>query len=218
MNTALKNLCDAIRKHEAPKGYGQIFSGAKRVDRNTDVSRMRLNDVLEFQRQMILNGSASSACGGYQFLLKTLDATMRQMGLSGEEIWTPDLQDRMAVHLMNGRGLQKYLDGQISATDFANNLSMEWASLPVVRSSDSVGSSFYRKDVGRSFYAGDGLNKSFHKPEFIIALVQALRVPDIGPAAAPAAPAVPPAAAPVKPRGLLLALIELILAIFKRRT
>lgn len=185
-------LLSAIRKHEAPGGYGQVYSGAKGVSKKADVSKMTLDGVLNFQTQMLGKGSASTACGGYQFLRKTLKATIAEMGLKGSEVWTPELQDRMAVHLMTKRGLGEYLDGTLSAEGFANNLAKEWASLPVVSGPKK----------GRSYYAGDGLNKSFHEPSAIMALVGAVKAPKqpVSPVPAPIAAkedAKPPVAVPV---------------------
>ena len=195
----ISNLLSAIRKHEAPKGYGQVYSGAKGVGKNADVSKMTLDGVLNFQTTMLAKGSASTACGGYQFLRKTLKATIAEMGLKGSEVWTPELQDRMAVYLMQKRGLGEYLDGTLSAEGFANNLAKEWASLPVVSGPKK----------GRSFYAGDGLNKSFHEPSAIMALVSAVKAPrkpaqPVSPAPAPVAAkedAKPPVAVPAPVRG-----------------
>lgn len=195
----ISNLLSAIRKHEAPKGYGQVYSGAKGVGKNADVSKMTLDGVLNFQTTMLDKGSASTACGGYQFLRKTLKATIAEMGLKGSEVWTPELQDRMAVYLMQKRGLGEYLDGTLSAEGFANNLAKEWASLPVVSGPKK----------GRSFYAGDGLNKSFHEPSAIMALVSAVKAPrkpaqPVSPVPAPVAAkedAKPPVAVPAPVRG-----------------
>lgn len=171
---ALKNLLDAIGSKEAPKGYGQIYGGAKGVPRGTDVSTMKLRDVRLLQETMLTKGSDSTACGRYQFIRKTLNATMTELALSGEEVWTPELQDRMAIHLLHKRGLKKYLAGTISRETFANNLAMEWASLPVVTAIEGA----HRKLIpGQSYYAGDGLNKSHHQPAAILALVVALRAP-----------------------------------------
>lgn len=157
-------LLKAIRAKEAPRGYGQVYGGVPARFKNVDVTKMTLNEVLDWQRQVVRAGSKSSAAGGYQFIHKTLLATMQRMGLKGDEVWTPELQDRMAVNLLEERGLNAYLSGRMSRTTFANNLAKEWASLPVVSG----------KKRGRSYYAGDGLNKSFHDPEDILALVDGL--------------------------------------------
>lgn len=173
ISPAMKALLDAIRAKEAPKGYGQIYSGAKGVSLATDVSRMTLDEVLAFQKQMLRGGSASTACGGYQFLRKTLMQTILAMGLTGREVWKPELQDRMALHLMEGRGLGRYMADEITAEAFANNLAKEWASLPVVTA--IKGSEGFILMPGQSYYAGDGLNKAHHKPGPIMALVKALK-------------------------------------------
>ena len=209
----LKLLLEAIRKHEAPKGYGQIYGGAKGVSKSVDVSKLTLNEVLSLQSRMLAAGSASTASGGYQFIRKTLLATISQMGLKGSEVWSPELQDRMAIHLMMGRGLGKYLDGRMSREDFANNLAKEWASLPVVT---RIQGQKRMVDPGESYYAGDGLNKSFHKPSDILKLLEALKEPVGG--VLPLPSPTPPEPLPIKPRGFLMALVELIATFFKRKS
>lgn len=174
ISAPLKALLDVIREHEAPKGYGQIYSGAKGVPRDTDISKYTLNGVLDFQTRMLRAGSLSTACGGYQFLRKTLIATMAGMGLTGTELWDEDLQDRMASHLIENRGLPGYLAGQLTREAFANNLAKEWASLPVVT---AIRGANRELAIGETYYAGDGLNKAFHKPETILALIDAIRWP-----------------------------------------
>ena len=215
----IKTLLDAIRSHEAPKGYGQIYSGAKGVSKNADVSKMTLDGVLLFQAQMKDKGSASTACGGYQFLRKTLKATIQGMGLNGNEVWTPELQDRMALYLVEQRGLPRFLSGRISRTEFANNLAKEWASLPVV-STVQGGSRIVNR--GQSFYAGDGLNKSFHKPAVIESLLDAIKAqkeaptaPPMSPApAVPPSPESPPVAESRPPVGLLKAFLSFLAFLF----
>lgn len=61
------------------------------------------------------------------------------------------------MHLLRGRGMQRFLDGQIDVDDMALGLAKEWASLPVPN--DMKGASRQIK-AGQSYYAGDGLNKA----------------------------------------------------------
>ena len=51
----------------------------------------------------------------------------------------------MATVLLNGRGLNRFLKGEITREQFANNLASEWASLPLVSG----------PNAGLSAYAGD---------------------------------------------------------------
>ena len=209
----IKTLLDAIRSHEAPKGYGQIYSGARGVSLKADVSKMTLDGVLNFQSQMLAGKSKSTACGGYQFLRKTLKATIQGMGLKGNEVWTPELQDRMALYLVEQRGLPRFLSGRITRTEFANNLAKEWASLPVV-STVQGGSRIVNR--GQSFYAGDGLNKSFHKPAVIESLLDAIKGQKESPTAPPISPSPesPPVAESRPPVGLLKAFLSFLAFLF----
>lgn len=191
ISAPLKALLDAIRAHEG-KTYGQIFYGAKGVPKDTDVSKLTLNGVLSLQQRMLNNKSASTACGGYQFLRRTLVETMTGMELTGTELWDEDLQDRMAVHLIENRGLPGYLAGQLTREAFANNLAKEWASLPVVT---AIRGANRQLAIGETYYAGDRLNKAFHKPETILALLDAIRWPPQRPVQP-----VPVAPAPVTPK------------------
>lgn len=169
MSPAITNLLEAIRKYEGgpgPRGYGQVYSGMpKRFHK--DVSKMRLSDILKLQQDAVRAGSRSSAVGGYQFLRKTLLATMAALKMLGDgnKIWTPELQDQMAMHLLRMRGLDRFLKGVLSREDFANSLAAEWASLPMVTG----------PKTGRSKYAGDGLNKSHHSVASILALLDAVK-------------------------------------------
>lgn len=172
---AISTLLFAIRKHEAPKGFGQVYSGIP-ARLQVDVSKMTVADVLAWQKRIRDRKlAASTAAGGYQFIYMTLSACVREMGLKGTEIFDEALQNRMAVYLMQKRGLGEYLDGTISAEDFANNLAKEWASLPVVT---AIQGQKRKLKPGQSYYAGDGLNKAFHAPDTVMALVRAIRTPE----------------------------------------
>lgn len=142
-------LLNFIGNKEAPKGYDQPYGGVT-VQPPRPLTSMTINEVLAWQDEAVRRGSKSSAAGRYQFIRGTLRSTVRQMGLSGNERWSPDLQDQMAFHLLRGRGYDKFRSGEISAERFANNVAREWASMPVVSG----------PKAGRSYYDGDGLNKS----------------------------------------------------------
>ncbi|WP_026618348.1 muramidase (phage lysozyme) [Ensifer sp. WSM1721] len=113
----------------------------------------------------------SSAAGGYQFLKATLQALAREnlSEIGGAMLFTPDLQDRLGYKLLVKRGYAKFIVGQISLVEFAENLAMEWASLPVLKATKG-----HKRQVkrGQSYYAGDGLNKALVKPEKVEAMLK----------------------------------------------
>lgn len=120
----------------------------------------------------------SSAAGAPQFMRDTLDkpGTLRdlegEMGLTGREKFSPDLQDRMAMHLLVRRGYDKFMAGTMSVTAFGKALAQEWASFPVLASTQGA----HRKVArGETYYAGDRLNKALVKPEAIEVLLKEAR-------------------------------------------
>ncbi len=134
-------ILDLIAKHESRGNYNIMYGG--RTERLTE---MTVSEVLNLQRITVNNGG-QSASGKYQIIRKTLQGLVKEMGLSGKELFNEDMQDRMAIHLLNRRGFQKFLDGQINIEDMILRLSKEWASFP-------------RDKSNKSYYAGDGLNKA----------------------------------------------------------
>ncbi|WP_321363541.1 hypothetical protein [uncultured Celeribacter sp.] len=148
-SSGLSGLLGLIGGVEAPQGYNQVYGGSK-IATPKPLTQMTVGEVLDWQRQSIAAGSASSAAGRYQFLRKTLNDLVNAGYARKSDLFTPELQDRLAVALMERRGLSDYQSGRITETQFANNLAREWASLPVVTGSSA----------GSSYYAGDGLNKA----------------------------------------------------------
>jgi len=169
-NTPLKtvrgSLMDILNKKEAINGnynstnYKGVVNG---------LTEMSVSEVLEWQKTAINEQISrnrrlktenlslpaekqhhikvvSSAAGKYQFMKATLEDGIKVLGLTGDEKFTPQLQDQLAMVLFERRGLGKYLKGELSEHDFMLNLSQEWAALP-------------DPNTGRSFYDKDGTNK-----------------------------------------------------------
>jgi len=118
-----------------------------RIQPHKPITEMTVNEVLDWQRRSVNAGSISSAAGGPQFIRKTLAGLKENLGMSGNEKFTPELQSQLAFHLMERRGYSKWQDGNLSAERFANNLAHEWASLPLV-SGPNKGRSAYREIAG----------------------------------------------------------------------
>ena len=142
INPTVNDLLTFVQSLEAPGGFNQVSGGALE-----DLENMTVNEVLDLQRSMIRNKETpSSAVGGMQIIRKTLAGLVESNNLTGDEFFTEDLQRQLGIALMEGRGLQKYLNGKITADQFADNLAKEWAALPLSN--------------GRSAYAGVGKNKA----------------------------------------------------------
>jgi conjugal transfer mating pair stabilization protein TraG len=84
------------------------------------------------------------------------------MGLSGNEHFTPALQDRMAVRLARVAGMDDWTAGRISDEPFAQNLSQIWAGLP-------------RDSSNESYYDGIQGNRATVEWNTVIASLRAIR-------------------------------------------
>lgn len=108
-------------------GYGAYTGG------DVDLVNMTLGDIDKLQTDMLRhpnNKWNSSAIGRYQIIRTTLRGLKEEMGLTDDMAFTPELQDQMAMHLLERRGLSKWQAGQMTDDEFINGLSAEWASLP----------------------------------------------------------------------------------------
>lgn len=141
-------LLDFIAGPESGGNYNAWFAKAKSTE---DLSKYTVDGILARQQAERRAGAKSTAAGRYQIIYKTMLGLKKQMGLTGSEPFTPELQDRMALQLLRTRGYDRFREGKMSLAQFSLELAKEWASLP-------------DPSTGRSFYAGDGLNKSHRSP------------------------------------------------------
>ncbi|KQU96425.1 hypothetical protein ASC68_13685 [Devosia sp. Root105] len=169
-------LLDFIYRTETGKGppdcYGVVY-GHNQGKLAKPLISMTLDEV-EADGPRRTKAYGSSAAGAAQFMRDTLDkpGTLLdiegEMGLSGKELFAPDLQDRMAYHLLKRRGYLRFIAGDLSLKAFGLGLAKEWASLPVL--SDTTGQK--RKVTrGQSYYAGDGRNKALVAPVDVEAIL-----------------------------------------------
>ncbi|WP_152047189.1 phage tail tape measure protein [Aureimonas psammosilenae] len=120
---AKKGMLDLIGHTEGTdkgRGYNETLGYGKFTGGDVNLTAMTLKEVQALQRQMLAhpdNKFNSSAVGRYQIVGKTMKGLMGEMGLSGDELFSPALQDRMAQQLLRRRG-----------SDLAG-LRSEWTSL-----------------------------------------------------------------------------------------
>lgn len=142
------DLLNTIAKVESKDNYNAHFGNPN----NTSIqfTSMTVRDVLAWQKQFVEQGSPSSAVGRYQFINSTLRGLVHELKIDESVRFDEALQDRLAVALLERRGVREYVDNKISREEFAHRLSKEWAALP-----KAIG-----ENPEQSYYAGDGLNKA----------------------------------------------------------
>jgi len=195
IDRAARHILDFVSSIEAPQGYDTIY-GNNQGKLPKPITQMTLDEVQAAQPSWTKR-FGSSAAGAYQIMRDTMDSpkTMSdlegEMGLSGDELFDPDMQDRMALHLLKRRGYDQFMAGKIGVVAFAKRLAQEWASFPVLAATKGAHRQVKR---GQSYYAGDGVNKALVPPERIERLLaEALAMTGTAPAAAPSGAITDPA-------------------------
>jgi muramidase (phage lysozyme) len=170
--TKLPSFLDTVAGPESAGNYNVLYGGSE-----APLTDMTVDEVLAYQKEHAQK-EGSSAAGKYQIVQDTLRGLKNNMGLRGDEKFTPEMQDQMAIKLMEGRGLNEYMQGDISAEQFQNNLAQEWAGLPTTE--------------GKSHYHGDSMgNKAGISSEDISQAITQLKeggLPTTTPASAIPAP------------------------------
>lgn len=124
----------------------------------------------------------SSAAGAYQFMNATLKDLKLSLGLTGGEMFTPALQDRLGLALLKRRGFEGFMAGSIGRNEFGLGLAREWASFPVLAEVKGAHRTVKR---GETYYAGDKLNKALVKPEAVEAVLTEVKVGQAAPTQPP---------------------------------
>lgn len=159
LSAGLRGLLDFIAKYESGGNYNAYFRHATNQN-SPKFTSMKLNSVLKWQRNHTeVNGAYSSAVGRYQIIRKTLVGLVASMNLDGDSVrFSKDTQEKLAIKLLEQRGLGKFRNGSLSLDDFGNRIAMEWASMPVLKAiSGPDGQTVL---PGFSYYGYDGVNKA----------------------------------------------------------
>lgn len=165
-----RRLLDFIGSKEAPRGYDTVY--ANRMDRMPKpLTSMTVDEVIA-QGQWRTDNFGSSAAGRYQFMRKTLSGLKRTERLTGREVMTPALQDRLGYALLVQRGFTRFMAGSLSVAGFGLALAQEWASFPVLAATKGAHRQVKR---GQTYYLGDGLNKVLATADEVEAVLVEIR-------------------------------------------
>ena len=154
-------LMTLVRKTEAPRfGYNSWYgrgTNSGPIGPSKMPIQSTLSEVLAWGVAAQNLGTVSTAIGGYQIKHSTLKSLILEMGLTGDELYDEELQDRMGLVLAERRGLSKFLSRAIDGDTFAAGIAREWAAFPVLKE-DKRGSTIIA--IGQSYHRGVGSNKS----------------------------------------------------------
>ncbi len=108
------NMLDLIAYAEGTgNNYNETLDRGRWTGGPVDLVNMTLKEVLALQKRMLAdpanrakygNGRGSSAVGRYQIVSQTLEGLIKEMGLTGDEKFSPIMQNAMARRLIARRG------------------------------------------------------------------------------------------------------------------
>lgn len=106
-----KGILDLIASRESGGDYNATLDNGRWTGGQRDLVNMTLREILALQstmrtpenRALYGNGAGSSALGRYQITGRTLEGLISELGLSGDELFSRDMQDRLATQLVRRR-------------------------------------------------------------------------------------------------------------------
>lgn len=138
---ANSGIFDLIKRRESGGDYNATLDNGAYTGGQRDLVNMTINEVLEMQRQMLAhpaNKKNSSAAGAYQIVRKTLQGLVDELGLSGDELYSREMQDRLAAQLLRRRrgqglaGLRNEWEGLKYVDDATLQKAMGQQSVPLI--------------------------------------------------------------------------------------
>lgn len=161
---APKSMSEIIGEHEGGKsGYDTVNLGEKFGYKSKIIqglSTMTIDEVIRRQNAFEFN-----TAGKFQIKRGTLAATKTAMKYSGNEKFSPEIQEKMGEYLFFKRKTGGYImSTHTNRTSAGDDLAREWASLPVL--SPTLKTGIYTVKRGQSAY-DSGFNRSHHTPESV---------------------------------------------------
>lgn len=161
-STSCKPLLALIAKAESKGNYNAYFGHAGNAD--IKFTEMSVGEVMKWQQEFITAGNASSAVGRYQLISTTLAGLVQRLHIDVNQPFDEAMQDKLAIALLERRGVAEYVNNQIDSHQFAAELAKEWAGLPKVLGDKPE----------QSYYAGDGLNRSLVSVDEVLRAISAI--------------------------------------------
>ncbi len=130
----IKWFLSIIRRYESSNNYDAVSW----IENQTVIqfTKMSIKEVLDYQQWLIDSGK-DSPIWAYQVKKSTLEMICEKHGISLDEKFSPEMQDRIWLLLLKHRWLDNYINWKISIDKFQENLSKEWAFFPKDKSWES---------------------------------------------------------------------------------
>ncbi|MFC4213608.1 hypothetical protein ACFP4H_18460 [Pseudophaeobacter arcticus] len=124
---AVAKLMQLIASAEAGGAQYDAVQHAAAVKPNKRPTAMTLGEIYDW---IARTPGQQHAIGRYQFIPATLKRLADHVGAKRDDVFSPQLQDRLAHQLLEEAGLSAMMADDMSRKDFMHNLAKIWAGLP----------------------------------------------------------------------------------------
>ena len=143
LSSNIERLRAIIGRAESRKnGYDAVQHGAK-IKPPKPPTELTLSEIYKWIED---TPGQQHAIGRYQFIPKTLKHLVAKLGLSGNQRFSPEIQDALSDVLLVNAGYIQAQSGLMPRHTFMNNLAKIWAGLPTTS--------------GKSYYDGYAGNRA----------------------------------------------------------
>jgi len=157
----VRNLLDLIYSAESGRNY-DAWNTQTKIRSERPLTELTVAEIMAIQEKN--RGNDGGAAGAGQIKKSTMQLLLNNKILSKDDKFTPEVQDRAHLFLLQNRGLNDFLSGQIDLNEYGHRLSKEYASLPSMKG----------ETPDMSYYEGEAKNSARVKPAEINAQLSAL--------------------------------------------
>ena len=157
----VRNLLDLIYSAESGRNY-DAWNTQTKIRSERPLTELTVAEIMAIQDKNKDNDGGAAGAG--QIKKSTMQLLLNNKILSRDDKFTPEVQDRAHLFLLQNRGLNDFLSGQIDLNEYGHRLSKEYASLPSMKG----------KTPDMSYYEGEAKNSARVRPAEINAQLSAL--------------------------------------------
>ena len=144
--SARQKILNTIYGVESNNNYDAWNTSAKNPPQK-DLTSLTVKEIMDYQ-----GNNKGPAAGAGQIKFDTLSYLINAGTLSEDDLFTAATQDIANNKLLDRRGFNSWLSGDLSDLDFGDNIASEWASIPLLSSMTTPNG--VEKERGESRYGG----------------------------------------------------------------
>ena len=145
-NEARASLMETIYDLESNSDYNKWNLEAKNKPK-TPLTSMTVREIMNYQKD-----DDGPAAGAGQIKHDTLEYLIDNGYISSSDVFSPEVQDKAVIRLLDRRGFVSWFNGETPTEEFGSDMAKEFASLPLLEARIVKGKA---RDRGQSRYANN---------------------------------------------------------------